>query len=139
MGRLYTFPTSPELTIYLPRGASPDDRFEAILIPDDSLSRGTIYKGDAIVIQLGLIRPSGLHAVLTPTGVYAGFMVDKGNDLVSIECNDDEYESETYRRDEIEILGRVVQVYPGGNIQERWELIRAPQSVRRKRRKTATR
>jgi SOS-response transcriptional repressor LexA len=126
MGRVLKFPSSPELTIYLPLGASDADEFEAIAIPDDSLSRGTIYKGDIVIIKLGLIRPSGLHAVTTPTGdVYVGFLVDKGNGLISIECNNDEYEPEIYRRDELQILGRVVQVYPGGNIQERWELIRS--------------
>lgn len=132
MGRILKFPPSPDLTIYLPRNASPHDRFEAILITDNSLSRGTIYKGDVVIVQLGLIRPSGLHAVLTPTGKDVGFIKKEGDDLVSIEYNDDDYEPETYRRGEIEILGRVVQVYPGGDIRERWELIREPRPAVRK-------
>lgn len=128
MGTLHEmFPASPELIIYLPLGTSPDDEFEVIVIPDDSLSRGTIYKGDVVVYQLGLVEPSGLHAVLTPAGCYVGFPEDTGNGLITIKCNDDEYEPEIYQRDEIEILGRVVQVYPSGDIQQRWELIRAPQ------------
>lgn len=90
---------------------------------DDSLSRGTIYQGDAVVIKLGLIEPTGLHAVLTPTGKrYVGFLGDAGNGLISIECNSDEYEPEIFQRDEVAILGRVVQVYPGGDIQQWWEL-----------------
>ena len=134
MGTLHEmFPASPELIIYLPLGTSPDDNFEAILITDNSLSRGTIYKGDVVVFQHGLIRPTGLHAVLTPTGKNVGFVVEKGDDLISLEFNDDEYEPETYRRDEIEILGRVVQVYLGGDIRERWELIREPRPAARKR------
>jgi phage repressor protein C with HTH and peptisase S24 domain len=133
MGRILKFPSS-HLTIYLPHGSSPTDVYEAITITDDSLSRGTVYKGDVVVIKLGLIQPSGLHAVVTHTGSkYVGFLVEKGNDIVSLESNNDEYEPETFRRDEIEILGRVVQVYPGGDIQQRWELIRAPQPAAQKR------
>jgi len=126
MGTLHAmFPASPELTIYLPLDTSQDDEFEAITIPDDSLSRGTIYQGDVVVIKREFIQPSGLHAVLTPIGKYVGFPKDKGNGFISIECNDDDYESEIFRRDEVEILGRVVQVYPGGDMSQRWELIRS--------------
>jgi SOS-response transcriptional repressor LexA len=123
MGSVVRFPCR-ELTIYLPLNSSPDDEFEAINITDDSLSMGTIYKGDVVIIRHGQVERNGLHAVLTPTGKYVGFLVDKGNDLISVECNNDEYEPETYRRDEIKVLGRVVQVYPGGDIRQRWELIR---------------
>ena len=138
MGTLHKmFPASPELKIYPPLDSSPEDEFEAFTISDDSLSRGTIYQGDIIVIKLRLIQPSGLHVASTPAGIYAGFPMDKGNGLISIECNDDEYESEIFKHDEIEVLGRVVQVYPGGDIQERWELIRAPQPAAQKRSRKA--
>lgn len=129
MGRVLRFPFS-ELTIYLPLNSSPDDEFEAVTISDNSLNRGTIYQGDVVIIKLGFVESGGLHAVLTPTGaLYVGFMVSKNNDLISIECNNDEYEPEIFRRDEIKILGRVVQVYPGGDIRQRWELICAPPEV----------
>lgn len=132
MGRLVKFPSAPELTIYLPLGSSPDE-YQVFTIPDDSLSRGTIYKGDVVVVKLGLSQPSGLHAVITPTGKkYVAFLVESSNGLITIETNNDEYEPETYRRDEIEILGRVVQVYPGGNVEQRWELICSPRAVARR-------
>ena len=132
------FPTSPELTIYLPLNSSPDDKFEAITVTDDSLNRGTIYKGDVVVIKLGFLELGGLHAVLTYTGnKYIGFLVDKGNDIVSLESNNDEYDPMIFKQDEIQVLGRVVQVYPGGDIRQRWELIRAPQPAAQKRNRKA--
>lgn len=133
MGRLLNFPFSHELTIYRPLNSLPGDEFEYAVIPDDSLSMGTIYQGDVVIIKLGLIEPTGLHAVITDTGnTFVGFLVNKGNGLVSIEANNDEYEPETFRRDEIKVLGRVVQVYPGGDIRQRWELIRSPSPVGRR-------
>lgn len=122
MGSVTYASFSRRFTIYRPLDAPPGAAFETITIPDDSLSQGTIYEGDVVVIQRGLIDQRGLHAVLTPAGEkYVGFLVEKGDGLVSIECNNDEYEPEVYRRDEIQILGRVVQVYPQGVIHERWE------------------
>lgn len=134
MGTLHEmFPASPEFTIYIPLNASDDDEFEAITIPDDSLSRGTIYQGDVVTIWLGFIDSEGLHAVITPTGdKYVGFLVDKGNGLISIETNDDDYEPDIFRREEVEILGRVWQVYPGGDTSQRWELIRSERAVARR-------
>lgn len=130
MGKLYKFPLSRVLTIYLPLGSSPDDEYEAITIPDDALSRGTIYKGDVVLVKLGLIQSRGLHAVLTPTNNRCvGFLAYK-DDLIYVKCNNDEYEPKIFKRDEIKILGRVVQVYPGGDISQRWELIRVPQRRR---------
>jgi SOS-response transcriptional repressor LexA len=132
MGTLYNFPASPELTIYLPHGSSPDE-YDTYLISDDSLSRGTIYQGDVVVIKLGLIQAGGLHVIQTPAGhTYAGFLVDKGNGLVSIECNNEEYKPEVFQRDEIKILGRVVQVYPGGDSKQHWELVRHPRAFARR-------
>ena len=119
------------MTIYLPENSSPEE-FEYVTISDDSLMRGTIYKGDIVVIKLGLIQAGGLHAVITPTGKkYVGFLVGIHDDLITIECNNDEYDSETYRRDEITILGRVVRVYPGGDTSQWWELMSAPITKRK--------
>jgi len=139
MGTLHEFPFSQEFIIYVPFGASKDDEFEAITIPDDSLSRGTIYKGDVVCIQIGLIEPGGLHAVSTSKGKYVGFLVYQ-DDLVTIGCNDDEYEPDTFRRDEIQAIGRVVQVYPNNDVTRYWELRSTPQFVKpKRRRKTAAR
>jgi len=126
MGRVLRFPFHEStFTFHLPVGSSADDEFEAITISDNSLTNGTIYKGDIVLIKLGLVQSGGLHAVLTPTGAkYVGFLVEVGDDLVNVECNSDEYEPMVFRRDEIKVLGRVVQVYPGGDVEERWELIR---------------
>jgi SOS-response transcriptional repressor LexA len=141
MGRVLRFPFHDStFTVCVPFGSSDEDEFEAIAISDDSLTRGTIYPGDVVVIKLGLVRAGGLHAVLTPTGSkFVGFLVEVGNDLVSIECNNDDYEPETFRRDEIKILGRVVQVYPGGDIRERWELISSPRPAARRRARSGAR
>lgn len=137
MGRLVRFPSS-QLKIYLPVGASPEDSFEAFVISDNSLDKGTIYQGDIVVIKVGLVQKGGLHVVETPAGhIYAGFLVEKKGGLVSIESNSNEYGPETYKRDQIRILGRVVQVYPGGDTRERWEFISSRRIARKKARVTA--
>ncbi len=114
----FPFKAPQFLTIELPSWARAGDKFEAVILTDDAMSGAGIHKGDVALIQRGLTRADEPHAVQLTTGErYIAFITHKASEVFLCRANE-RYRTKVFRHDEVRILGCVVRVYAGGDMQK---------------------
>ncbi|HEX8843085.1 MAG TPA: S24 family peptidase [Pyrinomonadaceae bacterium] len=99
------------ITIYLPQGARPSDKFEASTIPDTSLSDIGVQPGDvAIIYRTSRIQSGDLIACeVSGKKACIGKYRPASDGTVHLEPLNDEYEATIFSADKMKVLGRVVR------------------------------
>lgn len=108
-------PPPSEITIYLPGDARPQDKFEAVIIPDNSLSDiGVKRKDVAIVFLTSDIKSGDLVLLDMPRGHLTGKFHLAPDGIIHIDPLNDEYEPEVYSPGEAKIAGRITHFERNG-------------------------
>ena len=104
-------------TIHTPVGARPQDKFEAVVLIDDSLSDIGVQGGDkAIVFLTTDIKGHDLVLLRQPGVTYVGKYLPTRDGGFRVDPLNDGYETEAFGPGEAEIVGRVTHFERDGRV-----------------------
>lgn len=118
MGSVHQLLHDKKREIPCPLYAQPDDKFVVVDLDTDSYVSMT--KGAFAVIKVGKVANKQTHAIDTGSGLYLARLFFLAGAKVSVKSICLDFPSKVYEMEDVQIVGRVTDVYPTGLDGTRW-------------------